>query len=109
MARAKAEAPLFIENICAAAKNQGGFSGQYEDLVEHAQVFINEMIYQLLDGFSVQLEGFSPSCTPRSAAYHGGNDHIGAEKLLVVFFGAVLAAAYFQTRLAGPGRGRRKY
>jgi hypothetical protein len=44
--------------VCAAAKNRGGFTGQYEDLVEHAHVFINEIIYQLLDGFSVQPGSF---------------------------------------------------
>ena len=33
VARSKAEAPLSIEDICAAAKNRGGFTGQYEDLV----------------------------------------------------------------------------
>jgi hypothetical protein len=34
VARAKAEAPLSIEDVCAAAKNRGGFTGQYEDLME---------------------------------------------------------------------------
>ncbi|MDR0550762.1 MAG: hypothetical protein LBG72_01955 [Spirochaetaceae bacterium] len=58
VARSKAEAPLSIEDICASAKNRGGFTGQYEDLVEHTHVFINEMIYQLLDGFSVQVGGY---------------------------------------------------
>ncbi|MDR2479634.1 MAG: hypothetical protein LBD48_10020 [Treponema sp.] len=51
VARAKPEAPLSIADVCAAAKNRGGFSGQYDDLVEHANVFINEMVYQLLSAF----------------------------------------------------------
>jgi hypothetical protein len=34
VARAKAEAPLAIEAVCAAAKNRGGFTGQNEDLME---------------------------------------------------------------------------
>jgi hypothetical protein len=85
VARAKAEAPLSITDVCAAAKNRGGFSGQYEDLVEHAQIFINELVYQLLDGFSVQLGGFCSLHTRISGTYHGANDTIGAENLHVAF------------------------
>jgi hypothetical protein len=85
VARAKAEAPLSITDVCAAAKNRGGFSGQYEDLVEHAQIFINELVYQLLDGFSVQLGGFCSLHTRITGTYHGANDHIGAENLHVAF------------------------
>ena len=85
VARAKAEAPLSITDVCAAAKNRGGFSGQYEDLVEHATIFINEMVYQLLDGFSVQLGGFCSLHTRITGTYHGANDHIGAENLHVAF------------------------
>jgi hypothetical protein len=85
VARAKAEAPLSIEDVCAAAKNRGGFTGQYEDLVEHAHVFINEIIYQLLDGFSVQLGAFCSLHTRISGTYHGANDHIGADNLHVAF------------------------
>jgi hypothetical protein len=83
--RAKAEAPLSITDVCAAAKNRGGFSGQYEDLVEHATIFINELVYQLLDGFSVQLGGFCSLHTRITGTYHGANDHIGAENLHVAF------------------------
>ena len=85
MARAKAEAPLSIQDVCAAAKNRGGFTGQYEDLVEHAQVFTNEMVYQLLDGFSVQLGGFFSLHSRISGTFHGANDHIGAENLHIAF------------------------
>ena len=85
VARAKAEAPLSIEDVCAAAKNRGGFTGQYEDLVEHARIVINEIIYQLLDGFSVQLGGFCSLHTRISGTYHGGNDPIGADNLHVAF------------------------
>ncbi|GMO55709.1 MAG: DNA-binding domain-containing protein [Treponemataceae bacterium] len=85
VARAKAEAPLSIEDICAAAKNRGGFTGQYEDLVEHAHVLINEIVYQLLDGFSVQMSGFFSLHTRISGTYHGAHDHIGAENLHVAF------------------------
>ncbi|GHU82646.1 hypothetical protein FACS189468_7060 [Spirochaetia bacterium] len=85
VARAKAEAPLSIEEVCAAAKNRGGFTGQYEDLVEHARIFINETAYQLLDGFSVQMDGFFSLHTRISGTYHGAHDHISSENLHIAF------------------------
>jgi hypothetical protein len=85
VARAKAEASLSIPDVCAAAKNRGGFTGQYEDLVEHSTIFINEVVYQLLDGFSVQLGGFCSLHPSITGTYHGANDHIGAENLHVTF------------------------
>jgi hypothetical protein len=74
VARSKPEAPLSIEDVCAAAKNRGGFSGQYEDLVEHVHIFINEAVYQLLDGFSVQLGGFFSLHTRISGTFHGAEN-----------------------------------
>ncbi|MDR2501535.1 MAG: DUF4469 domain-containing protein [Treponema sp.] len=85
LARAKAEAPLSIEDVCAAARNRGGFTGQYEDLAEHAHIFINEMVYQLLDGFSVQLGGFFSLHSRIGGTFHGPNDRIGGENLHVAF------------------------
>ena len=85
VARSKAEAPLSIEDVCAAAKNRGGFTGQYEDLAEHAHIFTNELIYQLLDGFSVQLGGFFSLHTRIGGTYHGAGDRIGADSLHVAF------------------------
>jgi hypothetical protein len=85
VARAKAEAPLTLEDVCAAAKNRGGFTGQYEDLVEHAHVLINEVIYQLLDGFSVQMGSFFSIHTRIGGTYHGANDHISPENLHITF------------------------
>jgi hypothetical protein len=54
IARTRAEAPLSIESVCAAAKNRGGFTGNYEDLVEHIKIYLDEAAYQLANGFSVQ-------------------------------------------------------
>jgi hypothetical protein len=85
VARAKAEAPLSLEDICAAAKNRGGFTGQYEDLLEHARVILNETVYQLLDGYSVQMGDFYSLHTRIGGTYHGANDHIGAENLHITF------------------------
>ena len=85
VARAKAEAPLSIEDVCAGAKIRGGFSGQYDDLVEHAHVFIRELIYQLLDGFSVQIGTFFSLHCKIGGTFHGANDHIGADNLHIAF------------------------
>jgi hypothetical protein len=85
VARSKAEAPLSIEDICASAKNRGGFTGQYEDLVEHTHVFVNEMIYQLLDGFSAQIGGYFSLHTRLGGTYHGERDHIDSSKITISF------------------------
>jgi hypothetical protein len=85
VARSKAEAPLTVEDVCASAKNRGGFTGQYEDLVEHTHVFLNEKVYQLLDGFSVQACGYFSLHTRIGGTYNGGRDAIGSDKIAVSF------------------------
>jgi hypothetical protein len=85
IARAKAEAPLFIEDVRASAKNRGGFSGSYEDPVEHTHVFVNEAVYQLLDGFSVQIGSFFSLHTKLGGAYSKPAGHIDASKISVSF------------------------
>ncbi|MDR2481882.1 MAG: DUF4469 domain-containing protein [Spirochaetaceae bacterium] len=85
VARAKAETTLSIEDVCAAAKNRGGFTGSYQDLVEHVEIFLNEMIYQLLDGFSVQLGVFFSLHTKIGGTYISEKDRIAAENLHVSF------------------------
>ena len=59
IARASSEASLSIEQICAALKQRGGFSGRYEDLVNHVRQFFDEAAYQLCDGFCVNTGYFS--------------------------------------------------
>jgi hypothetical protein len=59
IARTQAEAPLTIEDVAAAAKNRGGYTGSYENLVEHVKVYLDEAAYQLADGFSVQNDYYS--------------------------------------------------
>jgi hypothetical protein len=49
--------------VCAAAKNRGDFTGNYDDLVEHIKQHFNEATWQLCDGFSVNTECYTP-CTP---------------------------------------------
>jgi hypothetical protein len=85
IARAKAESPLSIEDVCASAKNRGGFTGSYEDLVEHTHIFVNEMIYQLLDGFSVQIGSFFSLHTKLGGTYSKPTDHIDSENINISF------------------------
>jgi hypothetical protein len=85
VARAKAEAPLTIEDVCAAAKNRGGFNGSYEELVEHSYIFVNEVVYQLLDGFSVQMGRLFSLHSGITGTYNGPGDSISAENLHIAF------------------------
>jgi hypothetical protein len=59
IARTDNEAVLTIEEICAALKNRGGFSGNYGDLVEYVRQFFHEAAYQLCDGFAVDTGYYS--------------------------------------------------
>ncbi|MDR0599536.1 MAG: DUF4469 domain-containing protein, partial [Treponema sp.] len=85
VARAKPEAPLSVENICVSAKNRGGFTGALADLEEHAHAFINEMVYQLLDGFSVQVGGLFSLHARIGGTYSGGRDPIPSDKISIAF------------------------
>jgi hypothetical protein len=59
IARTDDEASLSIEEVCAALKNRGGFTGNYDDLIGYVRQFFDEAVYQLGDGFSVNLKYFS--------------------------------------------------
>jgi hypothetical protein len=59
IARTDNEASLSIAEICAALKNRGGFTGNYDDLVGYVHQFFNEAAYQLCDGFAVNMGFFS--------------------------------------------------
>ena len=59
IARTDNEASLSIEQVCAALKNRGGFSGNYEDLVENVRQFFDEAAYQLCDGYAVNTGYYS--------------------------------------------------
>jgi hypothetical protein len=59
IARTQAEAPLTIEDVAAAAKNRGGYTGSYEDLVEHIRIYFSEAAYQLAGGFAITNDFFS--------------------------------------------------
>jgi hypothetical protein len=59
IARTNNEAALTIEQVCAALKNRGGFTGNYDELVECVKRFLEEVAYQLCDGFAVNVGFFS--------------------------------------------------
>ncbi|MDR2150528.1 MAG: DUF4469 domain-containing protein [Spirochaetaceae bacterium] len=59
IARTDNEASLSIDKVCAALKSRGGFTGNYDDLVEHVKQFFDEAAYQLCDGFAVNTGYFS--------------------------------------------------
>jgi len=58
-ARTDNEACLTIEQVCAALKVRGGFTGNYNDLVKYVRQFFDEVAYQLCDGFAVNTGLFS--------------------------------------------------
>ena len=53
IARTASEASLNIEEVCAALKNRGGYTGNYENLVENVRQFFDEAAYQLCDGYAI--------------------------------------------------------
>jgi hypothetical protein len=59
IARTDNEAILSIEEVCAALKNRGGFTGNYDDLIDHVKQYFDEAAYQLCDGFGVSTGYYS--------------------------------------------------
>ncbi|MDR0412002.1 MAG: DUF4469 domain-containing protein [Treponema sp.] len=59
IARTVNEATLSIEDICTALKTRGGYTGNYDDLVEHVHQFLDEAAYQLCDGFALDFSYYS--------------------------------------------------
>jgi hypothetical protein len=59
IARTDNEASLTVEEVCAAGKGRGGYTGSYDDFVEHVHQFFDEAAYQLCDGFAVNTGYFS--------------------------------------------------
>jgi hypothetical protein len=58
-ARTDSDAELSIEDVAAECKTRGGFTGNYQDLIAHSRQFLDEVVYQLCDGFAVNLGYFS--------------------------------------------------
>jgi hypothetical protein len=55
IARCANEASVNVQDICASMKNRASFPGSYEDSVNTVHAFFLEMMYQIADGFSVNL------------------------------------------------------
>ena len=58
-ARNTKEKTIDVEAICAAMKNRGGYEGSHDEAVKTVQHFLKETMYQLCDGFSVNLGWFT--------------------------------------------------
>jgi hypothetical protein len=58
-AKSDNEASLGIERICSSMKDRGGFTGNYSVLLDNVKQFLDEAVYQLCDGYSVNLGYFS--------------------------------------------------
>jgi hypothetical protein len=48
---------LTLRNVCASAKERGGFTGNIDDLISHIETFFREMVYLLRDGYGINLAG----------------------------------------------------
>jgi hypothetical protein len=56
LARTDDEKSLRSEDVCAALQTRGGHDGSsYMTLVENIREFLDEMVYQLCDGYSINL------------------------------------------------------
>ena len=77
LARTVSEASLGINDVCAALKNRGGFTGSYEDLLENVRQFFDEAANQLLDGYAVNTGYFSihPNIGGTFNAVNEAHDH----------------------------------
>jgi hypothetical protein len=53
IARTDNEKTLSVEDVCAALKTRGGFTGSFEDLLDYIRQYNKEVAYQLCDGFAV--------------------------------------------------------
>jgi hypothetical protein len=55
IARTANEASVSIGDVCASMKNRGGYSGGFDEAVQTVRHFFQEAMYQMADGFSVNL------------------------------------------------------
>ena len=57
VARTVNEKTLLCEEVNAAAKERGGYTGNLDSLNEHTAIFLREAAHQLCDGFGVNFGG----------------------------------------------------
>ena len=53
IARTANDKSLSVEDVCTILKTRAGFNGKYEELLENVRQYLDEVAYQLCDGFSV--------------------------------------------------------
>ena len=58
-ARTKNNRILSLEDVCSALKTRGNYTGTYEDLVKTVQMYYDELVYQLCDGYAVSNKYYS--------------------------------------------------
>jgi len=59
IARTDSDAIISIDKLGAALKNRGGYGGDLDDLLDGVKQLIEEMMYQLCSGMTVNLDYFS--------------------------------------------------
>jgi hypothetical protein len=59
IARTDNEATLSVEDVCTALKNRGGYQGKFSVLTDIVKQYLDELIYQLCDGYAVSTGYFS--------------------------------------------------
>ena len=59
IARTDNEATLSVEDVCTALKNRGGYQGKFSVLTDIVKQYLDELVYQLCDGYAVSTGYFS--------------------------------------------------
>jgi hypothetical protein len=59
LARTDSEATLSVEEVCAADRDRGGLTGNFDDYVGFVKRFFRESSYQLADGYAINTGAFS--------------------------------------------------
>ena len=59
IARTESERALSIQDVCDKMKTRGGFTGDHKLLIDNVQRFFDEAVFQLCDGFTVDMGFFT--------------------------------------------------
>ena len=59
VARTVNDASLGIEEVCTSLIKRGGFTGEYNDIVNYVKQYFNEVMYQICDGYTINTGYFS--------------------------------------------------
>jgi len=78
------EKTIGIEAVCAAMKNRGGYDGGVDEAVKTVKHFLKEVMYQLCDGFSINLLWFTITVS-FSGLFHSVNEPFAPPKHKVTF------------------------